>query len=61
MTDKKEKRTEGKGSFVADLLGTAIRYFKWAVLAIVVVILISGIRTVEQGEVAIILRFGKLV
>jgi membrane protease subunit HflK len=30
------------------------------VLAIVLMILISGIRTVKQGEVAVVLRFGKL-
>ncbi len=60
MNATHEKKGEKRGGFVADLLGTAIKYFKWVVLAIVLVILVSGIRTVEQGEVAIVLRFGKL-
>ena len=53
-------KNAGGGSFVADLLTTSVKYFKWIVLVIVVGILLSGIRTVNQGEVAVILRFGKL-
>ena len=51
---------EKKTGFVGDLLNTCVKYFKWVVLAIVLVILVSGIRTVKQGEVAVVLRFGKL-
>ena len=60
MEEKLEKTVEQKTGFVGDLLNTCVRYFKWVVLAIVVVILVSGIRTVKQGEVAVVLRFGKL-
>lgn len=58
---KKERQTESASpSFVADVMNTSVKYFKWVVLIIVAVIAFSGIRTVNQGEVAIILRFGKL-
>ncbi len=60
MEEKKSKRKEQGAGFVGDLLSTGIKYFKWIVLAIVVVILVSGVRTVKQGEVAVVLRFGKL-
>ncbi len=55
-----ENKANPKGSFIGDLLGTSVRYFKWIVLIIVAGILLSGIRTVNQGEVAVVLRFGKL-
>lgn len=55
-----KKNASKQGSFVADLLTTSVKYFKWIVLVIVVGILLSGVRTVNQGEVAVILRFGKL-
>ena len=61
MEVKKLRKEEKSVGFVGDLLNTCVKYFKWIVLAIVVVILLSGIRTVQQGEVAVILRFGKLV
>jgi membrane protease subunit HflK len=61
MEEKIVKREEKSLGFVGDLLNTCVKYFKWIVLAIVLVILLSGIRTVQQGEVAVILRFGKLV
>ncbi len=66
MADRKElpnKEPEVRGEsggFVADLLSTSVKYFKWVVLIIVAGILLSGIRTVNQGEVAVVLRFGKL-
>jgi len=46
--------------FVA-ILSTAIRYCKWLILILVVVIGCSGIRVVNNNEVAVILRFGRLV
>ena len=61
MQENLEKGREQKNGFVGDLLTTCVKYFKWVVLAIVVMILISGIRTVKQGEVAVVLRFGKLM
>ena len=61
MNENVEKRAEEKSAgLVADLLTTSVKYFKWIVLAIVLVILFSGLRTVKEGEVAVILRFGKL-
>ena len=60
MNEKALKKQEKGISFVGDLLNTCVKYFKWIVLVIVLVILFSGIRTVQQGEVAVILRFGKL-
>ncbi len=44
----------------ADVLNTVTKYFKWLVLIIVVLICLSGIRSVKSGEVAVILRFGKI-
>ncbi len=44
-----------------DILGAVSGYFKWIVLIIVLCIALSGIQTVETGEVAVILRFGELV
>lgn len=62
MNENVEMKKEGekRSNFVADLLTTSVKYFKWIVLAIVLVILFSGLRTVKEGEVALILRFGKL-
>lgn len=51
---------EKSQSFVADVMMTSVKYFKWVVLIIIAGIMLSGIRTVNQGEVAVILRFGKL-
>ena len=61
MNENVDKRAgEKSAGLVADLLTTSVKYFKWIVLAIVLVILFSGLRTVKEGEVAVILRFGKL-
>jgi membrane protease subunit HflK len=60
MQEQIERGREQKTGFIGDLLNTCVKYFKWVVLAIVLMILISGIRTVKQGEVAVVLRFGKL-
>lgn len=61
MEKNKEKRVkETSTSFVADVMTTSVKYFKWVVLIIVAGIMLSGIRTVNQGEVAVVLRFGKL-
>lgn len=62
MKFKKNKNTakESSPSFVADVMTTSVKYFKWVVLIILAGIMLSGIRTVNQGEVAVILRFGKL-
>ena len=58
---KKDKPVDSTSpSFVADVMNTSVKYFKWVVLVIVAGIMLSGIRTVNQGEVAVVLRFGKL-
>ncbi len=38
-----------------------IKCFKWVVVAAVILVLLSGIYRVESNEVAVVLRFGKLV
>jgi len=50
-----------KNSLFADVLRTITRYFLVLVAVVVIMIGISGIRVVKSGEVALILRFGKLV
>ena len=50
-----------KNSLFADILQTVTRYFLVLVAAVVMMICLSGIRVVKSGEVAMILRFGKLV
>ena len=49
-----------KDTLFSDILNTVTKYFKWLVLIIVILICFSGIRSVKSGEVAIVLRFGKL-
>ena len=41
-------------------LNAGIRYFKWALLAAVAIILLTGIYKVDSSEVAVVLRFGAL-
>ena len=50
-----------KNSLFADVLRTITRYFLVLVAVVVIMIAVSGIRVVKSGEVALILRFGKLV
>ena len=50
-----------KNNLFADILRTVTRYFLVLVAAVVIMICVSGIRVVKSGEVALILRFGKLV
>ncbi len=50
-----------KNNLFADVLKTVTRYFLVLVAVVVVGICVSGIRVVKSGEVALILRFGKLV
>lgn len=50
-----------KNTVFADVLQTVTRYFVVLVVVVVAVIALSGIRVVKSGEVALILRFGKLV
>ncbi len=43
------------------IINTAIRYCKWLIIALLVLICCSGIRVVDNSEVGIILRMGRLV
>ena len=46
--------------FVA-IVNTAIQYCKWLILILVVLICCSGIRVINNYEVGVVLRFGRLV
>ena len=46
--------------FIA-IINTAIRYCKWLIVILVALICCSGIRVVNNYEVAVVLRFGRLV
>ena len=40
---------------------TVMKYFKWVVAGSVVLLVLTGIYKVDSNEVAVVLRFGKLV
>ena len=50
-----------KNAVFEDIITTISRYFVILVVIVIVCIALSGIRFVKSGEVAIVLRFGKLV
>lgn len=50
-----------KNTVLEDILSTLSRYFAVLVIAVVLLIGFSGVRFVKSGEVAVVLRFGKLV
>lgn len=50
-----------KKTMFADVLETVTKYFLILVAIVVLFILFSGIRVVESGQVALVLRFGELV
>ena len=50
-----------KGSLFLEVLQTATRYFGVLIVLVILGILCSGIRIIETGNQAVILRFGKLV
>lgn len=50
-----------KQTLFADVLETVTKYFLIVVAVVVLFILLSGIRIVESGNVALVLRFGDLV
>ena len=53
----KAKRT----SLFAEILGSVTKYFLILVAAVLVLIALSGVRVIPSGNVAVILRFGRLV
>lgn len=50
-----------KNTVFEDILSTLTRYFVILVAIVVVLICLSSVRIVKSGEVAVVLRFGKLV
>ena len=50
-----------KNLLFEDILRTVSRYFVVIIIAVVLVICLSGVKFVKSGESAIILRFGKIV
>lgn len=50
-----------KNAVFEDIITTVSRYFVVLVVVVVVCIALSGIKFVKSGEVAIVLRFGKIV
>ena len=50
-----------KKTLFADILATVTKYFLILVILVVAGVFVSGIRVVETGNAAVILRFGKLV
>lgn len=50
-----------KKTLFADILGTLTKYFIILVVAVVICIALSGLKIVDSGNVAVILRFGEIV
>ncbi len=50
-----------KRSLFADILSSVTKYFLILVAVVVLLIAFSGLRVIKSGEVAVVLRFGKLV
>ncbi|MBQ2767270.1 MAG: protease modulator HflK [Clostridia bacterium] len=61
MTGTPKKERNDKRSLFGDILESMVKAFRWIVLVVLAAILCSGIKSVQTGEVAIILRFGKLL
>lgn len=55
------RKKGNENALFADILSSLIKYFKFAVIIMVIVICFSGVRFVKSGNVALILRFGSLV
>lgn len=50
-----------KKTLFADILDTVTKYFIILVIAVVVCIALSGLKIVDSGNVAVVLRFGRIV
>ena len=50
-----------KPSLFAEILGSVTKYFLVLVTAVLLLIALSGVRVIASGNVAVVLRFGKLV
>ena len=64
MKKEKDNQTISKkaygGQTFEKVFGEVIKYAKWVLLLAIVLICLSGVYKVDTGEVAVILRFGKL-
>lgn len=61
MTEREKNMREKKKTMLADILDSVTKYFLVLVAIVIVIIALSGLRVVKSGEVALVLRFGKLV
>ena len=50
-----------KKSLFSEILGSVTKYFLILVAAVILLIALSGVRVIASGNVAVILRFGRLV
>ncbi len=50
-----------KKSLFADILETVTKYFLILVVVVLIGVFLSGLRVVDEGECAVVLRFGRLV
>ena len=50
-----------KKTLFADILETVTKYFLILVVVVLIGVFLSGLRVVEEGNVAVVLRFGKLI
>lgn len=55
------RKKNNENALFADILSSLTKYFKIAVIVMIVFICLSGVRFVKSGNVALILRFGSLV
>lgn len=55
------KMKKAKRSLFSDILGSVTKYFVILVIIVLLVIAFSGLRVIKSGEVAVVLRFGRLV
>ena len=55
------RKRSNENALFTDILTSLTKYFKIAVIIMIAVICLSGVRFVKSGNVALVLRFGKLV
>lgn len=55
------RKKNNENTVFADILSSLTKYFKIAVIIMILIICFSGIRFIKSGNVALILRFGSLV
>lgn len=55
------RKRSNENALFTDILSSLTKYFKIAVIIMIAVICLSGVRFVKSGNVALVLRFGSLV